>query len=459
MAGIGFELKKLFDRETMTSSIVGSIYAAFSTLGASVFFAIILLSIRLVMDNSSIAETESTFFVSSTTYVFLSVILVSASFNNVLSRYISDCIFQKRDSDISAAVFGSIAMSSLVEGVFLSVYCILMYFVDGIEIEFIILFYMLGVLTISGYILMTFLSALKEYKNITYSFLIGMIFAIMTFFILMNVAGFHIIIASYTALAVGFFVIVFFLINCCLKAFGRPSDKYFEFLKYFKKYPLLVVSGLSYMIGFYISSIIYWFFSDMSVVSGVFRTAPLYDLAVFLAVVINLPSLVIFMVKVETVFYGSYVEYISAINNEHYSLIEKARKKMVSVIQNQLFFLYEVQLVITLVLICVINVSFPYLNISAQSLNMFLLIGMGLYCTFCMNFTTIFLYYFEDYKSACAGPITFVVIVTLLSIYTVIFNQTYYPIPILVGGVVSWIISYVALGRRMKAINGFLMCK
>lgn len=459
MAGIGFELRKIYERKTLASSVWGSIYATMAIIGPSVLFAMLLLTLKFLMDIFGIEELKSIFFISSFTYIFLISILVSSLFNTILSRYISDCIFVKKEDDICASMFGVLAMGSVVSGIVVFVLCLGMYFNDGIPIKFLIVYYWLGVLATNTYNLITYVSALKEYKEVTISYFISLVVAIPMFLLLYKIFNVEIVFAAYIALSIGFFLANILLVYCCIKAFGKPSNKYFSFLSYFKRFPKLLLSGFSYMLGFYISTIIYWIFSDMSTKVSIFRTAPEYDMAMFMAIVVNMPALVIFVVKVETEFFDKYVAYLSALNNGAYSLIEKERNNMINIIRLQLFYVYEVQLIVTVVLICLANVFFPYLGISAQSLNMFMILSMGLYCTFCMYFTVIFLYYFEDHTFAAIGPTIFLLLTTVLSLICSVIGKPFYTLPILIGGIIGWIITYILLKKRLKSLNMFLLCK
>lgn len=459
MAGIGFELRKIYGRKTLASNIKGSIYATMTTMGPSVLFAILLLTLRAVLDYKNTTELENLFFISSFTYVFLVAILVSSLLNTVLSRYISDCIFMKREKDICASVFGSVTLGSIITGVIMFIMCLLMYFEDNISLTFLVLFYCLGVLATIAYILITYVSALKQYKEVTLSYFIGVVVAIGLFLFLSFVVNINDVMAAYIALVVGFFLADLFLIYWCLKAFGTPSKKYFQFISYFKKFPKLVVSGYFYMLAFYISSIIYWFLSDMSLKVSIFRTTPNYDMAMFLAILVNMPALVIFVVKVETAFFDKYVGYLSALNSGNYTVIEREKEHMINIIRLQLFFVYEVQLIVVTLLICIANVFFPYLGISSQVLNLFMVLGIALYCVMCMYFTIIFLYYFEDHTSACIAPCVFLAIVIVLSLLAAWIGNPVYPIPLLVGGIVGWIVAFVKLKHRLKNLNAFLMCK
>jgi polysaccharide biosynthesis protein PelG len=459
VAGIGFELRKIYGRKTLASSVWGSIYATMTTIGPSVLFAILLLTLKFFMDDFEIQEIRSMFFISSFTYIFLVAVLVASLFNTILSRYISDCIFVKKEDDICASMFGVLAMGSVVSGIIIFAFCLGMYFNDRIPIRFLIVYYWLGILATNTYNLINYVSALKKYKEVTISYLISLVVAIPTFLLLYKIFNVEIVFAAYIALSLGFFLANIVLVYCCVKAFGKPSDNYFSFLSYFKRFPKLLLSGFSYMLGFYISTIIYWLFSDMSTQVSIFRTAPEYDMAMFMAIVVNMPALVIFVVKVETEFFEKYVAYLSALNHGAYSIIEKERENMINIIRLQLFYVYEVQLIVTVVLICLVNVFFPYLGISAQSLNMFMILSMGLYCTFCMYFTVIFLYYFEDHTFAAIGPVIFLVLTTVLSLICSVIGKPFYTLPLLIGGIIGWVITYILLKKRLKSLNMFLLCK
>lgn len=459
MAGIGFELRKIYGRHTLASGIWGTIYATMSTIGPSVLFAILVLGLKTVMDYFSIAEIESRFFISSFSYVFLTAVIVMAFFNTVVSRYISDCIFEKKESSICSSLFGVLAAASTMMGIVMLILCIGLYKSGDVGMVFLLVYYWMGILAADAYILIIYVSALKQYKEVTFSYFIGVVTAVVIFYLSYKIFGVHLIMSAYAALVGGFFIITLLLVFFCVKAFGRPDKKYFSFLKYFRQYPLLMLSGFCYMLGFYITTMIYWRLSDMKEQVSIFCTAPNYDLAMFLAIVVNMPSLVIFVVKVETAFFDKYVAYLSSLNSGSYDRIEKERASMCNIIHYQLFYIYEVQLIITVILICLINVFFPYLDISARVLNMFTVLAMGLYCTFCMYFTVIFLYYFEDHRGACIGPVLFVSVTTVLALVFSRIGKPLYPIPLLAGGLVGWVATFFALKYRLNKLNIFLMCR
>lgn len=459
MAGIGFELRKIFGKQTLMSRTWGVIYASLTSVGPSLMFVLLLFILRLLMKHYSATELEMLFFTASFTYSFLVAILISALLNTVVSRYISDKIFEKKEDNICSSMFGVLMIGTVVSGIIAVVMCILLYKHSGVPLRFLGAYYLLTVLATNVYNMITYVSAVKEYKKVTFSYFLGVCVSILMFFLLYKFFGWHMILAIFWALVAGFFIINILLVCACVKAFGFPSSNYFGFLSYIVKYPKLLLSGFSYMLGFYLSNIIYWLFSDMSVQITIFRIAPNYDMAMFMALLVNLSGMVIFEVKTETTFYDKYIDYLSALNKGTYDLIEAKRVALQNIINLQLFFLYEVQLIITVILICLANIFYPYLGISNQILNMLLLLGMGIYCTFCMYFTVVFLYYFEDHTAACVGPVLFLAIVLIGSLICCILGEPYYPIPVLAGGIAGWIVSFIGLRKRLKNLNTYLLCR
>lgn len=457
MAGIGFELRKIYGRKTLASNIWGTVYATMTSIGPSVLTAVLILGLKFIMDRSGVSELESRFFISSFTYVFLFSILIAAFFNATLSRYISDCIFTRREGEICASVFGILTMSTAASGLVMLVLCWAMYCKSGLSFSFLAVYYLLGVLVTDVYTLMTYVSALKEYKEVTLSYFLGLVLAAAVFVLCRS--RLHVVVAAYLALVCGYFLIAFMLTFWCVRAFGKPSPAYFACLRYFRKYPKLALSNFTYMLGFYAVTILYWCFSDMREQVSIFATAPTYDQAFFLAIAVNMPALVLFVVRVETAFYDKFTRYLSSLNSGSYDQIEKERMSMVNTLRYQLFFVYEVQLIICVVLICLANVFFPYLNINTQVLNMFMVLSMGLYTVFCMYFTVIFLYYFEDQTAACVGPCVFLGVTVLAGLAAVWFGKPWYPLPLLIGGLCGWGVTFVLLRRRLDTLNSFLMCR
>lgn len=306
---------------------------------------------------------------------------------------------------------------------------------------------------------MTFVSALKEYRKITKSYFIGLLAGAIFFIIMYYIVQNDVLTSIMMGLVVAFFMINLFIIYYVTTYFNVSDRKYFEFLKYYKKFPYLFLSGLCYIIGLYIANIIYWFFSDISEQITIFHVAPSYDMASFIAILVNLSATVIFTVKVETEFFEKYKEYVTALNGASLAVIDKNRKIMNDTISLQLFYIYEMQLIITVILTCLSVIVFPLIGLGGLTLDFFLLLGIALFCIFSMYFTVVFLYYFDDQMGAFITTFIFLLISTIAAVIAIKLGIGYYSMAPLLGGLISWIYGFFRLKHYLKDINAQIFCR
>lgn len=459
MAGIGFELRKIYKKNTLASKFIGAVYATMSTIGPTVLFMILLLLIIFTMNYYQMAELDKMFFTSSFTYLFLISIIISSLHNTIVSRYISDMVYEEREEEISAAVYGCVISGTILSAISMGILCFYLYRNGMTDPLFLSVYYLLGIFATNAYNLLIFVSALKEYKRITAAYFVGLFMSIPTFLVLVNFTDFSLIQSGYIAICIAFFLINLFLLYSCIKAFDLPDRHMFAFLRYYRKYPTLLTTSLCYMLGFYISNIIYWNFGESTAIVYGLRTMPVYDLSVFLAIIVNLPALVIFVVKTETEFYDKYVAYLSALAKGSYKRLEKARTSLQNTMQIQLFYIYEVQLIVTIIAIVLVIILAPYLGLSDTVIALFVILGIAVYCIFCMYFTIIMLYYFEDYKASAIAAVTFLSLVIILSFVSTTRSIYYYSIPLLIASISGWIVAFIQLRYRIRNLNVYMLCK
>lgn len=459
MAGIGFELRKIFRKTTISSRIKGIVFATMTTIGPTIIFLIMLLSINLILDALNVSETQQIFFSSATLYLFLFSIIISGTTGTTITRFISDRIHENEEDYIPSAMFGTSIFVSILASIFASIIIVLLY-LDGItDLLMLASLYILTIVVSITYNLMFFISALKEYLKITIAFFVGILLGALTFFVLYQFTNLNVLIIILMAMIVVFTIINLLLIYLILTFFNHSNHEYFAFLSYYKKHPYLFLSGLFYIVTLYVPNILYWLFSDIAIQVSIFRVAPSYDMALFLAILVNLSTPVLFVVKVETKFFEKYQKYVGSLINGTYSVIEKYRKIMLKTMDIELFYIYEVQLIITIILTCAGILLLPMLGFGGMVMNYFLLLSIGVYCTYLMYFTVIFLYYFDDQFGSFITTFTFFITTLLASIVALQLGVSYYPVALFVGGIVSWIVGFFRLRKFMETINARLYCK
>lgn len=192
MAGIGFELKKIYGRKTLASNLWGTLYATMLTIGPTILSAMLMLVLSSLLTQSGLSVLESRFFIASTTYALFTGLMVSVLFSSPVSRYIADAIYLGKEGDIFPSAFGVLTLSTAISGIIMFLLCAGIYFhsEDGVPISFLAVYYFLGVLVTNAYSLMTYASALKHYKQLTFSFILGLLLAVAVYFLCDNLLVF-----------------------------------------------------------------------------------------------------------------------------------------------------------------------------------------------------------------------------------------------------------------------------
>lgn len=459
MAGIGFELRKIFRGTSISSRLKGITFATMTTIGPTIIFLTMLIGINLTLTFLNVNEAKQVFFSSATLYLFLFSIIITGTTGTTITRFISDRIHENEEEYIPSAMFGTSIIVSTLSAIFASIIVVLLYLDGYQDLWLLASLYVLTIVVSITYNLMFFISALKEYLKITAAFFVGLLMGVVTFMLLYQFTQIDVLISILVAMVVIFTVINLMLIYLILTFFNHSNRDYFAFMSYFKKHPYLFLSGFFYIVTLYIPNILYWMFSDIAIQVSIFRVAPSYDMALFLAILVNLSTPVIFVVKVETKFFEKYQKYVGSLINGTYGIIEKYRKIMLKTMDIELFYIYEVQLIITIILTCAGILLLPMLGFGGMILNYFLLLAIGVYCTYLMYFTVVFLYYFDDQFGSFITTLTFFVTTIIASVLALQLGVTYYPMALFFGGSISWIVGFFRLRTFMKTINARLYCK
>ena len=92
MAGVGFELKKLFRARTVAGYLKAYSFSALITTGPFILLTGMVLVVQLLFLWFQVPSYENDIFVASTVYAFIFSQIFSSGFVKVVTRYLSDCI-------------------------------------------------------------------------------------------------------------------------------------------------------------------------------------------------------------------------------------------------------------------------------------------------------------------------------------------------------------------------------
>ena len=450
MAGIGFELRKLFsERDKPFGDLKAIAYSTIVSVGPWIITSVSLNVIVFLGKLADISRYEKVLYTSTILYAFIFSQLLTGPFQYIVTRYVSDCVFSRNIQKIRGAYIG-ISKIILILAFFLSYF-----FIRGGELSSnykmvtIVLFITMSL----SWITMIFVSLLKNYNFMIKSFLIGNVVAIVCVYVFFKFPNLYMRESMSFIMVLGYTIGIFlnFLFNSIylLKVFQGESREDFEFLGYFKGYFNLFFTGLFYFWGVWVHIIVNWYLGDSYITAKIFRIAPLYEIAVFYSFCTAIPSMVYFMIFLETRFLPVYQNYYKEVfYTGSYEKIKKALEEMYNALSEEIFYSMELQFIISITFILAGDLIFDYFGLDLYLLEVFRLTVLSVYCAvFVAIYITIFLYFdFRGY-AALTGVIFFLTNI-IFSVITSYLDSEYLGVGFFCSSFLTLIVA-MYLNRRI----------
>ena len=459
MAGIGFELKKVFKKNSVIAKLRGSGYAMVTTIGPLIMVIVTLFLMYFFLGYSNILFASKELLASTILYIFIFSLCTSAPFNSVVSRYVADKIFENQEEDIMPAYYSALTMNICFSALVAIPFCIWLYVVGKLDPMYILMAFLAYIGLVFVFFTMLFVTALKEYKTITYTFLGGMLIALVLAVIMVKLFHASVEFSIVTSFAVGFSFIGTVLFGLTRTYFKSFSRNYSEIFKYFKKYWRLVLTNTFYILGLYVHNFIFWTTDLRIVVADSFVSAPIYDMATCIAMFINISTSVIFIVEAETNFHDKYKVYCEQVLGGTDEDIMYAKKSMFREIQNELFFIIKLQAVFTISLYMIAILVLPAIGIGGLILTILPSLAVAYFVIFLMYCMIIFIYYFNIYSKALLASFIFFAVTFVGTLFSKNLPPNFYGLGVLVGAVCAFSYAFYALKKMGKELEYSIFCK
>lgn len=401
MAGIGFELKRLFKKEGVFNSIFAGVYATAVTIGPTIIVIIALNIMYMLPPYIEIAYKNKELLSATILYVFVFSLILASPINIILSRYVADKIYEEDYGSIYAAVeTGSLLIAAFV-GIMGIPFGCAMYFVGHIPLYYIFGSYMFFAGLSFTFYYMTFITVLKEYRKITFSFLGSLAAGFLFVVVSASWLQAPIVDAILFGLALSFVLIAMILLFFIKKSFVYHNGNAGELFSYIKKGWWLILANALYIWGLYVHNFVFWLFSDYKVrVSEVFQSAPTYDMATYLAMISNISVLVIFVVNVETKFHTAYKAYCESIIGAAGKDIRRTKQKMIETLRRETIYIVQIQVMVNIIIYVTALVVFPRIGIEGVVLSMYPVLSIAYMILYLVQCFMIYLFYLDDQKGA-----------------------------------------------------------
>ena len=348
MAGIGFELRKIVGKGHISSVFQAAVSGVMIVSGP---WLLSILSITVITRsmNTFLGDTPAAF-LGAIVYCYAFSLIIFGGLHYVFTRIIADKIYEKRENEAARIMLLFLALIAAASiGLtlpFLQSITPLVPHPGLFRTGFVLLF----VLVNSIWVLMIFITLLREYTKILVIYMTGMGSSILFVFLLGSRLGLS---GSLIGFAAGHGIIALSLLILALKSYP-PARSYTITEKSpvpGRTYLLLFFCGFFYSTGIWIDKILYWIHRGGKIPGTMLKVYEQYDIAVYFATLTMIPGLVYFIIISETAFYIHLRKFLMSLNRGRYAVIQRRKYRMLTTLSsgltNQTFF----QGVITLGLI------------------------------------------------------------------------------------------------------------
>ncbi len=454
MAGIGFELKRMFKDDTFTNRSKAYLYSALVSAGPWISSVITVNLLLFIMEFNNVGATNKDLFSGTIVYSFVFSQILTAPWQFLITRYISDKLYIKAYEYIRPSYIG---LNKIVFSTSFLV-SIFFYWNKPLPLYYKIMSVYVFLIISMIWILMVYLSAVKNYELIAKAYILGgTITFILAFYLLYNPINFTEFTPASNLLfsyLVGISFTFTMLIYNFLSTFYFGNNLKYDFLRYLSKYSSLFFIGLFYTLGLWADNILMWFSEVGMIVLGTYHFSPLYDNAVFLAYLTIIPTMVLFLIIIETDFYNYYKNYFGLANKRGtFKEIKIAEKEMVGVLYNHLIYTFEVQALISITIILLAKPIFKFLNFNIILRNIFRVTSVGTLFNIFILLIILVLLYFEVRKRALLVSFLFFMFNTIFTLFFRNKGIQYYGYGFVIGTFITFCIGGIILLRFTKRIS------
>jgi polysaccharide biosynthesis protein PelG len=447
MAGIGFTLRKLTQKDDLKGVVHAFGSAMMAAAGPWLFTVIALAGITNIYSNFFAMEGLMNFRVI-VIYNFAFSLVLSAPVYMVVTRYLADNIHRKNVTNVPSVVVGSmIILYAVMFPVAFGFYFGFANLPLSLQLSAVLNLFLIS----SVWLLGVFLSALKDFNAITWAYGIGMIIAVIVAQILKDVYGDA---GMLNGFSIGLAFIVFSLAAKIFSEYAYKYNEPFDVTSYFKKYWQLAVSGLFYNAAIWVDKWIMWFAPESFEIGNTnMRMYPDYDSAMFLAYLTIVPAMAVFVFSVETNFFERYQRfYDNILQHKPLRKILDNQKALIDSVLNSSRNFIIVQATIAFLCIALAPQIFDALNINFTQIGIFRMGVLGAFFHVLLLFEMIILSYFDDRRSVMWLCIFFFAANAILTVLTLTMGFSFYGYGYFLSSMATFILASIVLFTYIKKL-------
>jgi uncharacterized membrane protein len=457
MAGIGFELKRLFAKKGILLKFRANIYASLVVAGPTILGASLLLGAKYIATIGGATDHQQDLIVVLITYSLLFSLLLSSVFLFVLARYIADMLYVNAFHRILPSMYGAISVLLVIGATLWGTF---LYFAK-LDLRYSIYSFILFCEGIVVWIQINYITAVKVYRDILIGFLIGIVSGLLMGLLFIYL-GYDVVASLLASACISYGILIIDFAVVLHKYFPIGTGTSLKFLEWIDEYPQLIFVGFFSTLALFAHIIIMWSSPWGIQIQGLFYHAPAHDIPALLAFVTSLVTTVNFVTSVEVDFYPKYRRYFGLLNGDgSLNDIERAHEEMLAVLKQELFFLALQQIFVTIFAIVVIGEVLVYFRMGFTSVMVgvfrVLCVGYGLFAI--GNSIMLFLLYFASNRDALLSVLPLLIVNVVGTWYTITLPEVYYGFGFVIASTVFYLVALQRLFSYTKRLDYFIFTK
>lgn len=458
MAGIGFELKKIYRKDGISRALMGAGYSTLVTIGPTLVIIGVITVLSLVLGVSRVPFAERELLSTTILWVFIFSVTMTAPFNSLFSRYLADKFYQEEFDDILPSFYVGVTIVGVVSLIMALPVMWSLYYRGHVDLPFILAAYVLWASAVLIFFTNTYLQATKDYKIIALFFFIGMAVAGILALVLWYFGISDTIHSMIYGLAVGFFVIAFTQFSYVRRYFRGRGGRYSDCLGYFRLHFPIFATNLFYTLGLYVHNFVFWTTPSRMVVAETYVCNQPYDMATCLAMFTNVSTMVLFTVIAETRFHDAYQNYMQAIIGASYSQIQLYKRTTFRKLSQQIIQIFGIQIAITSVFFMVVMLLGRQFFAGMTS-EIYPVLAVSYLGIFMMYGNIVYLYYFEDRAGALLTALIYFLCTLLGSWWSKGLTVQFYGLGAFLGMLAGWTFSFFRIRYVERNIEALIYCR
>lgn len=445
MAGIGIKLQDILKDRSYRSLLKGYIYAGLISAGPWLL-AVIGVAIIQVLGAWMVPRDELEAFLGVIVYTYAGSLILTGAIQMATTRYVADRLFAEDMSALTpcynwvATVV--VVAGGLVAGAFHSV--------AGLDpaaaVGSVVLFQALS-LTWVG---MIFLSAAKDYEAVVSSCAVGYGASVAGWLVGALYGGVPGMIWGFALGQVVLAVLYGTRIRAEFPSSKATDSRVFQ---HWRTMPQLVVIGIFYSVGIWADKIVFWFGPWGKHITGWFYTAPHYNTCIFLAYLTVVPSMALFLIRVEAGFYKHYTAFYNTIvGGGDLKSVRRQKQEMEDALWLSAIRLVKLQGIVTLTFIFVAPWVLRGLGLPLNLTPTFRTTLLAAFGQVLLQFLLIFLLYFDWKRDVALLTIAFAVMNAAFSYGTVHLDPRFHGFGYLLACLIALGIGVLVFDRRMQGL-------